>query len=59
MRLMHTTAQKYCLPGPEFPFATESLIPFDVIIGRRFPNPVPAGTAVPYWAFIDVTVRNK
>ncbi|KAH9992131.1 hypothetical protein BJV77DRAFT_1159165 [Russula vinacea] len=28
-----------------------------MIIARRFPNPVPAGTSVPLWALIDVTVE--
>jgi hypothetical protein len=28
-------------------------------LSRRFPNPVPHGTRVPYWALIDVTVRKQ
>jgi len=28
-------------------------------LSRRFPNPVPYGTRVPYWALIDVTVRKQ
>lgn len=60
-RNMCTTAQRFCLLGGEFPvaFLRES-IACDMMFGfgtGSFPHPVPYGTRVPKWAFLDVTVR--
>jgi len=57
---IRTIVQKFCLPRREFPVAATS---HSMALTRRsalsFPNPVPAGTRVPQWALIDVTVRSR
>ena len=53
-RNISTTARRFYFPQREY--SSES-IAFDMIIGRRFPNPVPFGTRIPQWTLIDVTVR--
>ena len=57
-RNMRTTARRFCLPGGEFPVAPlrEKIMMFGFGTGS-FPYPVPYGTRVPKWAFLDVTVR--
>ena len=53
-----TIAQRYYLPRGEFPVAAENLSRhIDGQLAHSFPNPVPAGTSVPAWALLDVTVR--
>ena len=53
-----STAQRHYLPRGEFPVAAENLSHrIDGQLAHSFPNPVPAGTYVPAWALLDVTVR--
>ena len=56
---IRSIVQKLCLPRREFPVVAPS---HSMALTRRsalsFPNPVPAGTRVPQWALIDVTVRS-
>jgi hypothetical protein len=56
---IRTIVQKLCLPRSEFLVEATS---YSMALTRRlalsFPNPVPAGTRVPKWALIDVTVRS-
>ena len=48
------------LPPSQWVSVLEEYVGFDIDVGplvRRFPNPVPEGIRVPYWALLDVTVR--
>ncbi len=55
---IHSTAHRHYLRRGEFPVAAENLSHrIDGELVHSFPNPVPAGTHVPAWALLDVTVR--
>ena len=53
-RNIRTTARVLCLPPREF---LSWQIILTLTLAHRFPNPIPAGTRVPRWALLDVTVR--
>ena len=40
------------------PFLLPMFSPFPHDVSKRYPGDIPDGTAVPRWAFYDVTVRN-
>jgi len=56
-RTLRTTARISRLSLRELPVLEENIMCFTLTLVRSFPNPVPGGTRVPYWASLDVTVR--
>ena len=56
---IRTTARLFHLLHSEIPLVAENLLHLTLLLFSRFPNPVPAGTRVPRWALLDVTVCLK
>lgn len=51
------TAQAFIVPHRELTVVERGFLPLIEKLHPSFPNPVPDGTYVPYWALINVTVR--
>lgn len=51
-----TTARRHYLPLRELPAPKKNLMHSTLTLIHRFPNPIPAGTSLPQWTLLDVTL---